>query len=125
MLLEPAPTLQHLGLGGAKCLVKVNKNKAIFRVVNPSDQNINIPVNRIVASVCDIDSEHVHLLDGSKPDPNSCPSVNKISVNDTDDPELSFNISNSNLSEDEKITLKKFLLQNKDVFSSFFTNSCE
>ena len=118
VLLEPAPTLQHLGLGGAKCLVKVNKSKAIFRVVNPSDQNINIPVNRIVASVCDIDSEHVHLLDGSKPDPNSYPSVNKISVNDTDDPELSFNISNSNLSEDEKITLKKFLLQNKDVFSS-------
>ena len=118
VLLEPATPLQHYGIGGARCLVKVHKGKAIFRVINPSDKNIYLPVNRIVASVCDIDNEHVHLLESSQPDSNSCHSVNEISVNEHDSADISFNISNSNLSENEKISLKNFLLKNRDVFST-------
>ncbi|MEW8547939.1 MAG: reverse transcriptase domain-containing protein [Candidatus Thiodiazotropha sp.] len=119
VLLEPIATLQNYGIGGAKCLVKVHKGKAVFRVLNPSDKNINIPANRIVASVCDVDSKHVHTLDGSQPDPTNSASVNKISVNDPSDCDnMTFNVSNENLSENEKVTLKDFLLHNRDIFST-------
>lgn len=65
MLLEPVHNLQSIDIGGVKCLVKVHKGRAIIRVLNQK-KNIDFPVNKIVATVCDIDNKQVYTLHGSK-----------------------------------------------------------
>ena len=120
VLLEPVSYLGTIGLGGAKCLVKVLKGKALFRVLNPTNKDVELPVNRVIASVCDIDNKHIHMLDGSQPAPKSYSAqINAAYANNVPDcDKLNFKISNKNLTEQEKDELHNFLIQNKDVFSS-------
>lgn len=49
VLLKPFPTLHKHKLVGAKCLVKVKNGKTVFRVVNPTDNSVHLPPNKILA----------------------------------------------------------------------------
>lgn len=122
VLLEPVSYLQSQNIGGAKCLVKVHKGKAFMRVMNPTPQDIELPANRIVASICDIDKNNVHLLDGSNPKSSqNSASVNQLHVSTDSSPKgegIDFEVSNTNLSKTEVRTLKQFLHQNEDIFST-------
>ena len=63
-MLEPVSYLESLGIGGAKSLVKIHKGKAVLRVLNPANKDIDLPANRVVAPVSEIDIEPIHALDG-------------------------------------------------------------
>ena len=122
VLLEPVSYLGSHGVGGAKCLVKVHKGKALLRVINPTNKDIHLPANRVVASDSEIDIEHIHALDGSQPVSNSA-IVNSASTNKTSKcVEIKFNFTNKNLSEKENEQLQNFLIQNKNVFSTSLAN---
>ena len=41
----------------------MRKGIAIFRVINPTSHGIELPVNKIVASVSDIHHDNVYMLD--------------------------------------------------------------
>ena len=98
VLLEPVNYLQSQGIGGAKCLVKVHKSKTVFRVINPTDTDIELSANRVVASVHEIHSDHIHELGGSQSASNSA-NVNSATTNQSStSDEINFNISNENLS---------------------------
>ena len=44
VLLEPSPALAKANLAGAKCLVTLHKNKATVRLMNPTENDINLLV---------------------------------------------------------------------------------
>ena len=119
LLLEPVPYLQHKGVAGARCLVRVHKGKAILRVLNPTDTDIMLPMNRVVASASNVDLDNTYMLN------DSCSTTYSASVNVVNDGhkpetnEMNFNISNENLSAEERQKLQNFLQSNSDIFSSF------
>ena len=98
--------------------MKVHKTKTIFRMINPTDTEIELPANRVVASVHEILSDHIHELGGSQSASNTT-NVNSASTNQNSaSDEINFSISNENLSQNERMQLENFLRQNKDIFSS-------
>ena len=120
VLLEPVKYLHDSSIGGAKCLVTVRKGRAFIRVMNPTSRDIELPVNKIVASVSDIHHDNVYVLDDSNTSTSSA-NVNQIHVSTDAHPQgknIDFEISNENLSRSEIEQLKTFLHQNEDVFST-------
>ena len=91
VLLEPIATLQNYGNGGAKCLVKVHKGKAVFRVLNPNDKDKNIHVNKLLLQFVILTvNMYTHSM-AHNLTPQA--SVNKISLNDSSDYDnMTFNI---------------------------------
>ena len=96
----------------------VRKGRAFIRVMNPTSRDIELPVNKIVASVSDIHHDNVYVLDDSNTSTSSA-NVNHIHVSTDAHPQgknIDFEISNKNLSRSEIEQLKTFLHQNEDVF---------
>ena len=145
VVLEAAPSLIKNNLAGLKCLVTLQKNKAAFRLMNQTENNINLPIKTTVALVSDIDRNSVT----TRHDPYACQSKpacayealdtsNKTSKyrhqtcrptrlhntqtkQDTSTDQfsnLTFALSDSDLSEERKTQLEAFIYRNKDIFST-------
>ena len=86
---------------GARCLVKVKKGKAVLRMANPTDKNVFWKNNTILATVSEIDAQHVFCLNDTNNTQNS-EQVNhtETSTNHTEhsEEEISFNFDDSALS---------------------------
>ncbi|WAR19937.1 hypothetical protein MAR_001775 [Mya arenaria] len=128
VLLEPVPLNKDIRV--ARCLVKAKKpNKktsndchSIVRVLNPTEEDVDLPINFVLASVSRVlDNEVVKLSDESATQ--KCADVNLLTEDGASQgcsSDVSFNISNSNLTEVQCSKLKGFLQQNADVFSTSF-----
>ena len=115
VLLEPVPEIHKFHIMAAKCLVKVTKGLAYFRVLNPTNQSIVIHRNKVLATVSDIDPHCVLNLD----DPVDIPDINTMtSSNTANSKAIHFDLSNSDLTNAQKHTLAAFLQQNRDVFAT-------
>ena len=65
MLLEPLVKLANENIIGAQCLVKINKGKAVLRLINPNDSDIYLKGNKvlaIVSQVSDLDEQQKQEL---------------------------------------------------------------
>ncbi|MEW8546932.1 MAG: hypothetical protein AB2693_25745, partial [Candidatus Thiodiazotropha sp.] len=139
VLLEPAPSLLKSQLAGAKCLVSLHKNKATFRLMNPTEQNINLACKTTVALVSDIDinaintlydpmtsqSSHMFTLEDNALSANTTASQQTFTPDSyTENPsanqpcDIDFDLSDSDLSEPQKTQLRSFLYKNQDLFST-------
>lgn len=127
VLLEPANTLNNRCLAGAKCLVKLHRQRrqstAHMSILNPTPNPVFIHADTIVATVHEFEIDQLQPWtdeldkDGS---PNaSCFNVN---VPTKDTPDISFDLSKSDLNVEQKKTLLNFLGQNKDLFSPSLQN---
>lgn len=114
VLLEPLPSLAKLNLMAARCLVTVSKGQAVLRLLNPSDKTVKISNNFVLAKVLDIDEASIHVL-GADPD-DSERTVDKS--NSTQPADLDFDLSNSNLTQEQKHQLNVFLKNYRDVFAN-------
>ena len=135
VLLEPFPALAKANLAGAKCLVTLHKNKATVRLMNPTENDINLPCKTTVALVSDVDINSITTFH----DPNAhqagpvyaCETTSASSQptqqqnahakqkTETDHaPNFQFDLSDSDLSPEQKTQLEAFLYRNKDIFST-------
>ena len=125
VLLEPRPTLNTYNLAGAKCIVTVSKPKhtAIMSIINPTDEPIFLPRNLKVATVSDIDVNELYPLNDEVEKNKShgayCSNINIPSKNET---KINFDLSKSDLTEQQKATLRNLLEENKDLFSPSLKN---
>ena len=121
VLLEPLSDLMKRNVMGARCLVKVQKGKAVLRLANPTDKNIFWKNNTIFATVSEIDEQHVSCLD----DKNSSKTLghenqgktSKQHAENIEEP-INFNIDESTLSPEQKSILLNLMHKNSDIFSS-------
>ena len=132
MLLEPVPNDQSIKV--ARCLVRAKGSKnsnnlsAVVRILNPTDETIELPTNYTIASVSTIDRNNIHVL-GDDCASQKVADVNLLSEDSkcfenssAKSTKCTFDISNSNLSKHECSQLEQFLLKNSDVFSDSLNN---
>jgi len=131
VLLEPVPS--DVNIRVARCLVKAKRSsntkskkcQAVVRILNPTDEDVLLPGNFTVASVTLVDSKDVVLLDNEGAT-ESCANVHLVSdktfTDSADSENMTFNVSNSNLTKEQCSRLQAFLRQNSDVFSTSFAN---
>ena len=130
ILLEPTDNLVDRKLMGAKCLVHVKKSKAIFRVLNPTNQTILLQRNLVIANAYRLDEQaEITKLNNSHKDTNKSArhqvnSVNPISTNNQHQQnfksmakDLGITLENSDLSDNQKDQLFTLLGKNQDVFA--------
>ena len=132
VLLEPSNWLPSKMLMGAKCLVKVKKNKCVMRLTNPTKDDIKLSPKRVIAYVNLVNSQQIYGFKNNKE--NNATPLNdvhtasvfnaEISANPVspDNSALHFEINNENLSNVEKQKLQNFLAKNRDIFSTSLAN---
>lgn len=110
VVLEPLPKLPEFQLAGAKCLV-LTSNTVFMQILNPTDQHIFLPANLVIASASIISDSAIFSLDVHQG------SYKEESCEDTSPIDLDFDLSESDLSNDEKNLLRTFLIKNRKVFA--------
>ncbi|WAR08352.1 hypothetical protein MAR_018310, partial [Mya arenaria] len=63
VLLEPLTNLANHNVMGAKCLVKVKKGRATIRIINPTDKDVYLKGNKVLAIVSQVRLDSVCSLD--------------------------------------------------------------
>lgn len=63
MLLEPSKNLSSLQLSAAKSLVHIKNLRGYLKVLNPTDKDISIPQNKVLAVVSEFDSKSINNFD--------------------------------------------------------------
>ena len=110
VLLEPLPILPKLQLAGAKCIVST-KGKAFLQVLNPSQDSVSIPSQKVVASASIIHPQSVFTLDDSK-------ASKKNRDKNTEGEPIEFDLQGDDLSENEKQIMQRFLQQYRKAFAN-------
>ena len=125
LLLEPLPLEQH-DIQIARCVIKGKRRRkrchGIIRVLNPTDEEVFVKPKTAVASVTRVEREDVLNLDENDI-PEHGPEINLLNTSGSSNvsegnEEIPFNISNSNLTEEQQSELNAFLRRNADVFST-------
>ena len=119
VLVEPVTWLQKLNLQGAKCVVTVRKGKVVMHVLNPTDNPIQLPGNKVIGIVTPIQQASVFTLSPHIAKQNNFNSSDQAEIPDE---EIQFDFTNSDLSEEQKAILLTFLRQNKDIFTTGLHN---
>ena len=122
VLLEPMKSIEKLHLMAARCMVKTAKRKSYLQVTNPTDKEITIPYQYILASVSDIETSNIQKLEQSKTEH----SINNMSNSNEQQnidyskltSDLKIDLTNSDLTHDQKLDLAKFIVLNRDVFAT-------
>lgn len=115
VLLEPNPSLiKNMQLIAARYLVQVDKDKANFRVMNPTHSDAQIYARSFLAPVIRIDEQDVFSFESSQI--SSTPSTN------TKEPDLNLDLSTSDLTPQQKSVLLDFLHKHKDSFATTFSD---
>ena len=128
ILLEPTDNLVDRKLMGAKCLVHVRNSRAIFRVLNPTNQPIVLQRNLVVANAYQLDKHaEVTTMNASQSNMNESArqQINSIIPENISNrqnfksiaKDLGINLENSDLSDNKKDQLFTLLGKNQDVFA--------
>ena len=116
VLLEPNDEIQGLNLMSAKCLVKINKGKAVIRVLNPTKKSVTIHASKVLATVSDIEIESIQELNDA---PTNDANIHAIDTeNNKTKTRIDFDLKNSDLTQEQKQKLFTFLNGNRDVFAT-------
>lgn len=81
-----------------------------MKVLNPTDKDISIPQNKVLAVVSEIDSKSINNFDAEV-------SNIKTSKNGNTRDDISFDMKDSKLTSKQKTTLTSFLKRNRDIFA--------
>ena len=113
VLLEPLARLANENLLGAKCLVKVNKGKSVMRLINPTETNIQIKGNKVLAIVSQVEKANIFMLDDGQTDQTE---TTKEDCSVTPQ-KFTFDLDSADLNEQQKGQLREVLNKNSDIFS--------
>ena len=108
VLLEPYTTLTKLGIMGAKGLVTVKKGKAVLRLVNPTEKDVHLKGNKVLAEVSTFNRKSIVCIDS---DSRLDATVNSFtpSTRNCGEKNIEFDLSNASLSENQKARLLQML----------------
>lgn len=119
VLLEPVPTDKTIRV--ARCLVKPkqsktsqNKSSAVIRVLNPTNEDVHLPINFTLASVNRVEVDNTITLDehvASQECDVNVLSETRLNENSAETENVQFNVSNSNLTPEQCTKLQHFLLK--------------
>ncbi|CAC5404284.1 Transposon Ty3-G Gag-Pol polyprotein,Transposon Ty3-I Gag-Pol polyprotein,Retrovirus-related Pol polyprotein from transposon 297 [Mytilus coruscus] len=112
VLLEPVSNLVDSNLTSAKCLVKINKKRAVIRLMNPTNQKIHILATKVLASVSDIDLNFIHDLDNNEPYVASLQQTNQVKE------PINFDFSSYDLNSEQRQKMQTFLSSYRDIFAT-------
>ena len=121
VLLEPQQNLAKMHIHAAKCLVKVQNGRAIMRLLNPTNSDISLRCNKVLANVSDIYNAQVFPIDDA-----SEYAINSISTesditsqcNSVENNDIKFDLENSDLLPDQKARLQSFLSKHRGKFAT-------
>ncbi|CAG2254636.1 unnamed protein product [Mytilus edulis] len=116
ILLEPVKQLENANLMAAKCLVKVKRGRAMFKLCNPTDTEIFIRYNTILATISDIDTSCIIPLEQNEASVNNLETCRE-KANFEKTP-IHFDLSDSELNSEQKRQLQEFLKTQRDVFAT-------
>ena len=113
ILLEPLTSLCHQNIMGAKCLVRVKNKKAIIRLINPTNRDINIKSNKVLAIVSQINKKNIFSLDSNS----GQEKVTQNSKLNKNEKHFDFDLKDADLNETQKQKMQQLLKANNDVFA--------
>ncbi|KAK3088363.1 hypothetical protein FSP39_018216 [Pinctada imbricata] len=112
VLLEPSQDLPNMGLAGAKCLVDTISNDTHYmQVINPSDHPIFLPKGTCKASACAVSPDTVCFLDTHT-------TTHVQSQIKDQDHTIDFDLTDSDLTKEQKAILITFLNKHRSVFAT-------
>ncbi|CAG2216259.1 unnamed protein product [Mytilus edulis] len=117
-LLEPLSSLPKMSLAGAKCCVSLDDSTlSCLRIMNTTKDKIFLPANYVVAAVTPVNSEDIiSMSEDNDKVQNSDNSKSKVHT-EKDQNILQFDLSNSDLTDEQKDLLTVFLHKNRKVFA--------
>ena len=122
-LIEPVSTIiakSHVMV--AKCVSRVINNSSICRILNPSNNKVEIPAGKVMGNCTPIQDKNISILEDE-----SSPSVSvaDLQTNNAFDQnaiqmakDLGIDLSNTNLSPEQKHRLLTLIGKNRKVFSA-------
>ena len=115
-LVEPLPSLPHLGISLARAVVTISQNKCTCRILNPTNSTISLSTRTPLASITPIPLNAISQYKKS-PTPVTPPSVDlehqKTTVED-----LGIEIDASDYNDEQRSQLITLLYTNRDLFTS-------
>ena len=109
MLAEPTVTLASLhGISAARCLIKPNQGKSVFRLINPTDVSITLEEGTVIGKANTLPTPEVNSGNISH--------HNKHQAQNSKD--LAIDLSKADLTASEKSDLLQFLGRYRDVFAT-------
>lgn len=114
VLFEPHKDLESLNLSAARWCVQVDCSGALLRVINPTIETIELPMHFVVANVIDVDHESILSLEGGS---RNVSALNPDSSENKCKCEIQFGLGNSDLDQNQKDFLLKFLSRYRENFA--------
>lgn len=114
VLLEPHVELESFNISAARCCVQVNHSSAYFRIINPTFETVELPTNFVVAQVVDIDQDNILSLEGESREVSA---LNPDNSKTTSQNQVQFDLGNSDLDQNQKEILLKFLSRYRENFA--------
>lgn len=94
--------------------MQVDCSNAFLRVINPTIETIELPMHFVVANVIDIDHESILSLEGGS---RNVSALNPDSSKNKCKGEIQFDLGNSDLDQNQKYILLKFLSRYRENFA--------
>ena len=111
VLLEPVSNLSDLNISATKTLVELKNARGYIKFLNPTDNDVTVPYNKVLATVSDIETTSINQLDSQSSE------IDKSLSNSKQNSDITFDLNNVKLSKTQKSTLEKFLQNNRDIFA--------
>ena len=108
VLIEPTSPLNELNLMGARCVATQNKGNAHIQVVNPTQEPINIPRNLTIGLASPVNRRNVLSLQETR----------NFHKHQSPKKPINFDLSNSDLTVEQKRQLQTLLNNFRDVFAA-------
>jgi hypothetical protein len=118
VMLEPSVRLINSELLGVKCIVQVTKGKAMYRLMNPMEYDISLPIGHTLAVVSEIDVHSIVSLDMEQDNTVDNGEHTPKSPAPSTEPRLDFDLTDSDLTPEQKNKLLEFLHTQRDVFAT-------
>ena len=117
--LNPLPSLTlSQQLIAAKCLVTVHKRRAVIKVLNPTYSDVIVRDRQVLATIEEIYPDQVIPFSNSHDEESVEVNAIKPDSESSNENKLEFDLSESDLTEEQKHALSSFLYEYTDIFSS-------
>ncbi|CAG2239543.1 unnamed protein product [Mytilus edulis] len=115
IILEPSQSLQNKSIVGAACLVSSSTQQAVMQVINPNEDKVVLNRNEIVALISEIKPNSIQ---------NWSDKTEKVHINNIEKghkkqkQKLNIDLSEADLTNEQKDKLRKFVDKNRNVFAT-------
>ncbi|XP_064633616.1 uncharacterized protein LOC135491573 [Lineus longissimus] len=131
ILIEPCANIDNNGVLVARCVSKIHNGRSMVTILNPNDHPVRIRSNKVIAIASDICEDSIQSLDETPPTVNTVrtpedeseyedfmPNLPMPQDYKTGESDLNFDLSQADLTESQKVELRDFLKEWRNVFAT-------